>query len=618
MPALEDTCDRFISWCAPLLTAEDLAATEIAVRSFQAPDGPGRRLNHVLKEAAYGAPSWLDAFWASRYLGWRGRIALDANFFLTLADSVIPADPSDPQVSRAAGLVAAAVSYQLALDAGLVPPVLRHDKPVSMHQHRMLFSTTRIPGAAQDTLRTPYTHARPGNAQPGADSGQTRSGPTPACHIVVFHRGAVFRLEVIAPNGEPYAPAQLAGSLRVITDAVSRLRGEGVGHFTSQDRSSWAASRAALLARDPANARALDTVETALLCLCLDDVTPRDARSACDHLLHGDSANRWFDKALSLIVFADGTAGVNIERSSQDPATIQDFLAALTDPPPPADASARASAGPSARPPDVQPEAASSADGPVVDGPAVERVRFVLDDDLRAATAAAGASFAAHAAAIATATVALDDFGAATARRLGASPDAFVELACQLAHSRVRGMLGASRESIATRHYRHGRTEPMRVVTPEVVGFVAAMDDPLVDAAIRRSRFRAAQAKHVERTRQCQAGQAPEQHLRELQFIQQRSGAAIGVPSEPALYRTPGWRLLCEDYLSTAPAYSPSVGYFGFGPAGPKCISVGYVLQPASCQLYLTTRASARPPLNSYARHLRTAVTELHHLLANE
>jgi carnitine O-acetyltransferase len=144
------------------------------------------------------------------------------------------------------------------------------------------------------------------------------------------------------------------------------------------------------------------------------------------------------------------------------------------------------------------------------------------------------------------------------------------------------------------------------------------MDEPLVGSVIRRSRFRAAQAKHVERIRQCQAGQAPEQHLQELQFIQQRSGAAIGVPSEPALYRTPGWRLMCQDYLSTGAAYSPSVGYFGFGPAGPKCISVGYVLLPASCQVYLTTRASARPPLSSFARHLRAAVAELLELLAGE
>jgi carnitine O-acetyltransferase len=579
MPALEDTCDRFISWCAPLLTAEDLAATEIAVRSFQAADGPGRRLNHTLKEAAYGAPSWLDAFWASRYLGWRGRIALDANFFLTLADSVVPADPGDPQVSRAAGLVAAAVSYKLALDAGLVPPVLLRDKPVSMHQHRLLFSTTRIPGAAQDTLRTPYT--------------QARSAPAQARHVAVFHRGAIFRLEVITPGGRPRGPAELADGLRVIADAVGRPRGEAVGHLTSQDRSSWAASRAALLACDPANARALDTVETALLCLCLEDTTPRTAKDTCDRLLHGDSASRWFDKALSMIVFPDGTAGVNVERSGQDPTTIQDFLDALSAPLPSVP---------------IAPSAAAE----------VEPVRFVLDRDLRAAIDEAAASFAAHVAATSSATVALDNFGADPARRLGASPDAFVELACQLAHSRVRGMIGASRESVATRHYRHGRTEPMRVVTPEVVGFVAAMDDPLVGSVIRRSRFRAAQAKHVERIRQCQAGQAPEQHLQELQFIQQRSGAAIGVPSEPALYRTPGWRLMCQDYLSTGPAYSPSVGYFGFGPAGPKCISVGYVLLPASCQVYLTTRASARPPLSSFARHLRAAVAELLELLAGE
>jgi carnitine O-acetyltransferase len=231
--------------------------------------------------------------------------------------------------------------------------------------------------------------------------------------------------------------------------------------------------------------------------------------------------------------------------------------------------------------------------------------------------AAAAGSFAARAADTASALVTLDGFDAGQIRRLGAAPDAFVQLACQLAHNRARGMVGSSRESIATRHFRHGRTELMRVVTPEIVGFVAAMDDPLVDAVTRRSRFRAAEAKHVERTRACQAGRAPEQHLWELQLIQQRSGAAVGVPAEPELYRTPGWRLMREDYLSTGSAYSPSAAYFGFGPAGGKCISVGYVLLPDRCQVYLSARSAVANKMHAFATQLRSAAAELRQLLAD-
>ncbi|MGH3995581.1 MAG: choline/carnitine O-acyltransferase, partial [Pseudonocardiaceae bacterium] len=37
LPDLEGSCERFLAWCAPLLTPEQLADTEAAVAEFQAP-----------------------------------------------------------------------------------------------------------------------------------------------------------------------------------------------------------------------------------------------------------------------------------------------------------------------------------------------------------------------------------------------------------------------------------------------------------------------------------------------------------------------------------------------------------------------------------------------------
>jgi carnitine O-acetyltransferase len=89
------------------------------------------------------------------------------------------------------------------------------------------------------------------------------------------------------------------------------------------------------------------------------------------------------------------------------------------------------------------------------------------------------------------------------------SPDAFAQLAFQLAHQRAKGHVGATYESIATRQFRHGRTEAMRVVTPEVVAFVTAMDDPAADADTRRAAFRAAADKHVTRAKDARPGWPP-------------------------------------------------------------------------------------------------------------
>ena len=58
------------------------------------------------------------------------------------------------------------------------------------------------------------------------------------------------------------------------------------------------------------------------------------------------------------------------------------------------------------------------------------------------------------------------------------------------------------------------------MVTPEVVAFVDAMEDAAASADARREAFRAAASAHGARARQCQAGDAPEQHLWVLQLIQ--------------------------------------------------------------------------------------------------
>ena len=48
LPSLEDTCTRFLEWCAPLLSADELAATEATVTSFLEPGGPGQTLHAEL------------------------------------------------------------------------------------------------------------------------------------------------------------------------------------------------------------------------------------------------------------------------------------------------------------------------------------------------------------------------------------------------------------------------------------------------------------------------------------------------------------------------------------------------------------------------------------------
>ncbi|MEQ0564269.1 choline/carnitine O-acyltransferase [Amycolatopsis sp. NEAU-NG30] len=554
LPTLEDSGRRFLEWCAPLLTPEELAETEAAVAAFLS--GPGPELQARLEEydRSPGVRSWLDTFWPYRYLGRRDRIALNANFFFLFQESPLG------QVERAAELTASAVDYKLRLDEELVPPVVLRGAPQSMVQHKFLFSATRIPGEVLDTARTQY--------------------PSPERHIVVFHRNVPFRMDVIDGDGRPYTPSQLAEGLQAIlkddhgTDVAA-------AHLTTKARAEWAASRAALL--EAGNGAALETIETALFCLCLDDFTPSSTLEAGDQLLYGE--NRWYDKAVSLVVFGDGSAGINVEHCELDGTTILGFTDALL-------SGSR-----------LPRETASGV-------PGFEPVEFTLTDALVEDARAAGAAYRAYADATATQTVSFG-FGANRAKELGMSPDAFAQMAYQLAHRRAKGLTGATYESIATRQFQNGRTEAMRVVTPEVVRFADVMTSD-ASAEEKREAFRAAAAKHVARAKECQAGDAPEQHLWELQLIGKRRGDT----ETPALYTSPGWLKMRDDYLSTSSAPSVNIQYFGFGSTSPQCIGVAYVLLPDRWNIYLSTPKHVAAEMYRFAGELERAVTELQELLA--
>lgn len=578
LPTLEDSCERFLAWCAPLLSSEELAATRGAVESFVRPGSAAHTLQAALQEydATEGVRSWLDAFWPSRYLGRRDRIALNANFFFLLKDT------PQGQVERAAALIFAVVGYKLALDDERIAPVHQQGRPLSMEQTKSLFSATRIPGPVQDTVRAPYSDDWP--------------GPSRERHLVVFFRGRIFRMDVLDPQGRPYTAIELAAGLGDVmaNGATAAAPGTSVGHLTTKARAEWAISRQRLLECHPGNATSLDVVETALFSVCLDDVVPAGVQEACDSLLHGDSANRWFDKSLSWIVFADGTAGLNIEHCNLDGTTVLNLVDAMA----------------------IQPVDRRDPDPPVQQRPLVEPVEFVLDAELQRDVRTAGKEFAAYAGKTVTSVLSLENFGVQSIKQLGMSPDAFVQMAYQLAHQRSRGRVGATYESIATRHFAAGRTEAMRVVTPQVLTFVAAMTDENSDDATRRAAMRAAAEAHVERARQCRAGQAPEQHLWELQLLQQRRGADLGVTEPLALYETPGWLRMRADYLSTSSAPSPNISHFGFGSTSARCIGVAYVLLADRFNVYLSARRQLRSELHAFADELRRAVDELQILLA--
>ncbi len=65
LPTLEESCERFLAWCAPLLSAGQLAETQAGVEEFLRPGGAAHRVQPLLEQDT----ERLDGFWDDRYLG---------------------------------------------------------------------------------------------------------------------------------------------------------------------------------------------------------------------------------------------------------------------------------------------------------------------------------------------------------------------------------------------------------------------------------------------------------------------------------------------------------------------------------------------------------------------
>lgn len=580
LPELSVIPTLFEEWCAPLLSEQELAETRKAIAEFFKSNGQAEQL-HLALLAYDDRPdvfSWLDRFWPARYLGRRVAVSINANFFFLFKQQ------QKKQTRRAAELIASAVDYKLRLDQEAVPVSMVRDKPLCMVQNKYLFASARIPGQIQDTISAPYSDSSPGSSQVN--------------HIVVLHNGHIFKLDVVDPDGRPYPLDKLETALQEIMqltpDHVSETN--AVGLLTTQPRAHWSIVRQQLIDVSPDNAASLELVEQALFCLCLDSKVPKDVLEAGDQLLHGDGANRWFDKSVSLIVLADGSAGINCEHSGLDGTTVIGFVDALHD----VETLERINCG----------------DGKSLKPPQFQPIEFTLNTDLENEISQATEAFFTFAADTATSVFSFESFGASRIKSLKVSPDAFVQLAFQLAHYRVKGLIGSTYESISMRHFDRGRTEAMRVVTHEAKNFVMSMEDAGCSPGDRIAAFHRAAEKHIERARQCQSGQAPEQYLWQLQLIASEQGDELSVESSIDFFESPGWLKMRDDYLSTSSAPSKNISLFGFGATSEKCIGIGYVVWPESISAYLSTPRSVEPAMHEFSRQLQHALLDLEVLLS--
>lgn len=169
------------------------------------------------------------------------------------------------------------------------------------------------------------------------------------------------------------------------------------------------------------------------------------------------------------------------------------------------------------------------------------------------------------------------------------SPDAFVQMAIQLAYYKVHGKCVATYESAQTRAFFHGRTENVRTLSTLSVAFCKTFEDKNATAEDKIAALTRAIAGHVAYMNEASAGSGIDRHLLALRLL---AGAA---GEKPALFDDPAFSRSMHFQLSTS-NLTPAPEFFGgFGPMYLDGYGVAYALRPYGVRDFLFFRVWLTP-----------------------
>nr|AFO11021.1 muscle carnitine palmitoyltransferase 1 [Tachysurus fulvidraco] len=549
VPSIDDTINRYLESVRPLLDDDRYKQMEIVANEFKKDQAP--KLQKYLKLKSWWANNYVSDWWEEYiYLRGRGPIMVNSNFYTM---DLLYMIPTHRQAARAGNVVHAILQYRRKLERGEHAPMRALGVvPMCSYQYEGMFNTTRIPGIETDCVQ----HLR--NRK----------------HLVVYHKGRFFKVWLYY-GGRHLLPAELEQQFQhILNDTTEPQSGElKLASLTAGNRVPWAKARQKHFS-DGVNKTSLDTIETAAFFLTLDDEShgydpenPRSMDLYAKSLLHGKCYDRWFDKSFNLIIFKNGTMGLNAEHTwadapivghlwehvlSMDPITL-----GYTE-----DGHCRGKPHPNLPGPlrlqwDISVECQS-----------------VIRSSLKVANALAD-DVDMH-------IFPFNNFGKGLIKKCKTSPDGFIQIALQLAHFRDKKKFCLTYEASMTRLFREGRTETVRSCTMETCDFVRAMMDEKQTREEKLRLLKLAAEKHQELYRMAMTGKGIDRHIFCLYVVSKYLGDDSAflkeVLSEPwrlSTSQTPLQQIELFD-LKKHPEYVTSGG--GFGPVADDGYGVSYII----------------------------------------
>ncbi|XP_042173592.1 carnitine O-palmitoyltransferase 1, liver isoform-like isoform X1 [Oncorhynchus tshawytscha] len=550
LPSVKDTINRYLESAHPLMDDEQYLRMEGLAKDFE--KGLGPKLQWYLKLKSWWATNYVSDWWEEYiYLRGRGPIMVNSNYY---AMDFLYVFPTSLQAARAGNAIHAIMLYRRMLDRAQIKPLFALDKrvPLCSAQWERLFNTSRLPGLERDTIQ----HMQDSR------------------HIVVYHRGRYFKVPMFY-DGKVLSPRAVEQQMeRILADPSEPQPGEEcLAALTAGDRVPWAEAREAYL-RQGRNQQALDTVEKAAFFVTLDDTEQRykaedpvrSLDSYAKSLLHGKCYDRWFDKSFNLIVFRNGTMGLNAEHSWADAPIIGHLWEHVLSMDP-------VKLG--------YTEEGHCKGNPHPSLPGPQRLQWNIPAECQTAIASSLMVAKALADDVDSHIIPFNCFGKGLIKKCRTSPDAFIQIALQLAHFRDKGRFCLTYEASMTRMFREGRTETVRSCTVETCAFARSMveDNP---RELRLKLLKEAATRHQQLYRLAMTGGGIDRHLFCLyvvsKYLGEDSAFLKEVLSEPwrlSTSQTPLQQVELFD-LARHPEYVSSGG--GFGPVADDGYGVSYII----------------------------------------
>eukprot|EP01063_Lacrimia_lanifica_P012314 TRINITY_DN18928_c0_g1_i1.p1 TRINITY_DN18928_c0_g1~~TRINITY_DN18928_c0_g1_i1.p1 ORF type:complete len:626 (+),score=254.91 TRINITY_DN18928_c0_g1_i1:55-1932(+) len=569
VPPVEQSLAMYLNSVRPLCTAAEYERTKKAVVDFMADPLSQELQGKLLKRMQEkGDSSWLVDWWNElSYFGYRDPVVVWVSYYFQFVRDTWS---GMSQTLRAAGYIKAALKFKAMVVSETLAPEKAGRNTLDMSMYAFLFNSTRIPAPKKDHYRT--------------------FDPKHHTHVIVLRKGRVFRLETVHADGSELTVADLERQLLAIKETVGDARAAvPVGALTSENRDTWAAARTALQ-QDAVNEASLLAIDSSSLVVCLDDVSPTTPEEKARNVWHGDGKNRWFDKPLQIIVAENGEAGFCGEHGIMDgqpTVTFCDWVLTTL-----------AKGG------------VAGVDTKGTSGTALARPAELQLNAPTQAVTAAGAAFTKLVQSQEFRVLEFNKFGKEGIKKFRVSPDAFCQMAIQLAYKRLHGEFGATYEACSTRKYLHGRTETIRSCHTPGAAFCDAMDAGVPDKQ-RYALLQKAAAHQSWYARRAADGNGCDRHMMGLKLMCDPAKPKPAVFTDPTYTKSSSW------VLSTSALVSEHFATWGFGEVVPNGYGIGYLVKKRELSFTVSSLTTLPKPASELRAALEKALVDMHTMCTN-